>query len=68
MLLTIGDVLTRMHWSRTTLRRHLKESAFPQPAKVGGSVRFDAAEVDAWVKMHFAERDAQQAERLDAAA
>ena len=50
-LLTVRDVLSRVHWTRSTLYRRLADdSDFPQAIRLGPrSVRFSERELNGWI-------------------
>lgn len=48
-LLRIADVAERLSMSRGTIYRKIKEGTFPQPKKLGHSVRWVATDIEAWI-------------------
>ncbi len=48
-LLRIADVGERLSMSRGTIYRKIKDGTFPPPKKLGHSVRWMAADIEAWV-------------------
>lgn len=48
-LLRIADVAERLSMSRGTIYRKIQEGTFPQPKKLGHSVRWLATDTEAWI-------------------
>jgi excisionase family DNA binding protein len=57
MLIGVTDVVELLEVSRSTVYRLMERHDFPKAIKVGGSVRWDFKEVDAWVEAQKAKRD-----------
>ncbi|WP_448582043.1 helix-turn-helix transcriptional regulator [Thermaurantiacus sp.] len=48
-LLTIAEVLDMLSMSRSSFYRLIRNSDFPEPLRIGSGVRYNAAEVEAWI-------------------
>ena len=57
-LLKLPKTLDRAALSRSALYRLLRAGQFPAPVKIGRSIAFAEAEVDAWIAAKLADRDA----------
>lgn len=53
------DILKKIGIASATFERWIRKTNFPQPAKIGGKVRFwDSAEIDAWMSAQIPNRQA----------
>lgn len=57
MLITASDVAELLQVSKPMVYRLMNTQGFPRPIKLGVSVRWDSAEIDAWVEDQKAKRD-----------
>lgn len=56
-LLRLPDVEARTGFKQSFLFAAIKEGTFPRPVKVGRTIAFVEAEIDAWVRARIADRD-----------
>lgn len=53
--LTVNDMLARLRISRSTLRKATNNGSIPAPLKLGRSVRYRVADIQAWEEAKFPE-------------
>jgi len=57
MLITASDVAELLQVSKPMVYRLMNMQGFPKPIKLGVSVRWDMAEVTAWIEAQKEKRD-----------
>lgn len=57
-LVKVPHTLAKTGLSRSAMYRLLRAGQFPAPVKIGRSIAFADAEIDAWIAAKLAERDA----------
>ena len=57
-LVKVPHALSKTGLSRSAMYRLLRAGQFPAPVKIGRSIAFADAEIDAWIAAKLAERDA----------
>lgn len=57
-LLTDQNVAERLDISRASVWRRVRDGTLPRPIRIGGATRFVAAEIDDFIAMAMARRDA----------
>ena len=60
-LLTATEVHTRLACSRTQLHYLTRDGKFPQPVKIGRSIRWRESDVDAWIAALAADQAGEDA-------
>ncbi len=58
MLITANDIAEILSASRPWVYKLMQEHDFPRPVRIGTGVRWDSAEVYAWIAEQKAKRDA----------
>ena len=49
-LITMGEVVSRIPFTRTHIYKLVRADKFPRPRKLGSKTVFDAAEIDAYIE------------------
>jgi excisionase family DNA binding protein len=58
MLITANDVAELLGSSRPLVYKLMNEHGFPKPVRLGTAVRWESAEVQAWIDAQKAKREA----------
>lgn len=61
MLITANDIAELLSATRPWVYKLMQEHDFPKPIRIGTGVRWESAEVQAWIEAQKAKRDSETA-------